>query len=52
MTELAEAIGLGDDLITNQTGQSYIYANNRLYPFQAVLSWGFLLMLNHLSVPN
>ena len=32
MTELAEEIGLGDDLITNQTGQSYIYANNHLYP--------------------
>ena len=26
MTEVAEDIGLADDLITNQTGQSYIYA--------------------------
>ncbi|WP_436879376.1 protoporphyrinogen oxidase [Staphylococcus arlettae] len=32
MTEVAEDIGLADDLITNQTGQSYIYAKNKLYP--------------------
>lgn len=32
MTEIAEEIGLGEDLITNQTGQSYIYAKNKLYP--------------------
>jgi oxygen-dependent protoporphyrinogen oxidase len=32
MTEVAEEIGLKDDLITNQTGQSYIYAKNKLYP--------------------
>lgn len=32
MTEIAEEIGLKDDLITNQTGQSYIYAKNKLYP--------------------
>jgi len=32
MTDVAEDIGLKDDLITNQTGQSYIYAKNKLYP--------------------
>ncbi|TVT29800.1 protoporphyrinogen oxidase [Salinicoccus cyprini] len=32
MTELAEEIGLGDDLVRNQTGTSYIYVNNRLSP--------------------
>lgn len=32
MTDVAEEIGLKDDLITNQTGQSYIYAKNKLYP--------------------
>ncbi|MDQ7114941.1 protoporphyrinogen oxidase [Staphylococcus simulans] len=32
MTDLATEVGLGDELITNQTGQSYIYARNRLYP--------------------
>ncbi|MGV2994746.1 hypothetical protein ACEE04_09635, partial [Streptococcus porcinus] len=31
MTDLATEVGLGDELITNQTGQSYIYARNRLY---------------------
>lgn len=32
MTDLAKDIGLEDDLITNQTGQSYIFAKNHLYP--------------------
>ncbi|MBF7016754.1 protoporphyrinogen oxidase [Staphylococcus durrellii] len=32
MTEIAEEIGLKDDLITNKTGQSYIYAKDKLYP--------------------
>lgn len=32
MTELATAIGLGDEIVANQTGQSYIYAKNQLYP--------------------
>lgn len=30
MTELAEEIGMVDDLVRNETGQAYIYANNRL----------------------
>jgi oxygen-dependent protoporphyrinogen oxidase len=30
MTELAEEIGMGADLVRNETGQSYIYANHRL----------------------
>ncbi|GAB3062189.1 protoporphyrinogen oxidase [Salinicoccus sesuvii] len=32
MTELAEEIGLGDDLVRNQTGTSYIYVNDKLSP--------------------
>ncbi|WP_320424383.1 protoporphyrinogen oxidase [Mammaliicoccus lentus] len=32
MTELAEEIGIADDLVTNKTGQSYIYSHNKLYP--------------------
>ena len=32
MTEIAKDIGLEDQLITNKTGQSYIYAKNKLYP--------------------
>ncbi|NWK83652.1 protoporphyrinogen oxidase [Staphylococcus sp. GSSP0090] len=32
MTDIANDIGLQDDLITNQTGQSYIYAKNKLFP--------------------
>lgn len=32
MTELAEAIGLKDDIVINNTGKSYIYAKNKLYP--------------------
>ncbi|GAA3722820.1 protoporphyrinogen oxidase [Salinicoccus jeotgali] len=30
MTDLAEEIGLGDDLVRNSTGTSYIYVNNKL----------------------
>src|SRR5699024_1324944 len=30
MTELAEEIGMGEDLVRNSTGQSYIYSNNKL----------------------
>ncbi|MFH4876720.1 protoporphyrinogen oxidase [Staphylococcus cohnii] len=32
MTDIAKDIGLEDQLITNKTGQSYIYAKNKLYP--------------------
>ncbi|MCU5746813.1 protoporphyrinogen oxidase [Staphylococcus sp. SQ8-PEA] len=32
MTEVATDIGLGDDIEINQTGQSYIYAHNKLFP--------------------
>ncbi|MDG0844118.1 protoporphyrinogen oxidase [Staphylococcus equorum] len=32
MTDIAKKIGLENDLITNQTGQSYIYAKNKLFP--------------------
>ncbi|MBN6202948.1 protoporphyrinogen oxidase, partial [Staphylococcus saprophyticus] len=32
MTDIAKDIGLADELITNQTGQSYIYAKNKLFP--------------------
>ncbi|WP_411842226.1 protoporphyrinogen oxidase [Salinicoccus sp. HZC-1] len=32
LTELAEEIGMGDDLVRNSTGQSYIYSNNKLSP--------------------
>lgn len=32
MTELAEAVGLKDDIVVNNTGKSYIYAKNKLYP--------------------
>ncbi|KKK35860.1 protoporphyrinogen oxidase [Salinicoccus sediminis] len=49
MTELAEEIGMGDDLLRNSTGQSYIYSNNKLsaLPKGAVLGvptklWPFL----------
>ncbi|PTE43241.1 protoporphyrinogen oxidase [Staphylococcus equorum] len=32
MTDIAKEVGLENDLITNQTGQSYIYAKNKLFP--------------------
>ncbi|UXR75504.1 MULTISPECIES: protoporphyrinogen oxidase [unclassified Staphylococcus] len=33
MTDVAKDVGIADeDIVTNQTGQSYIYANNELYP--------------------
>lgn len=32
MTDLAKEVGLGDTLVSNQTGQAYIYAKNKLSP--------------------
>ncbi len=32
MTELAKDIGLEQDIVTSTTGQSYIFAKNKLYP--------------------
>ncbi|UXR79391.1 protoporphyrinogen oxidase [Staphylococcus sp. IVB6227] len=33
MTDVAKDIGIADeDIVTNETGQSYIFANNELYP--------------------
>ncbi|MBO1205293.1 MULTISPECIES: protoporphyrinogen oxidase [Staphylococcus] len=32
MTDIAKDIGLEEQLVTNKTGQSYIYAKNKLYP--------------------
>lgn len=32
MTDIAKDIGLEKDIITNTTGQSYIFAKNKLYP--------------------
>lgn len=32
MTELAEELGLGSELVRNETGTAYIYANRRLSP--------------------
>ncbi|MCE4957676.1 protoporphyrinogen oxidase [Macrococcoides caseolyticum] len=32
MTDLACEIGLKDDIVVNNTGKSYIYAKNKLYP--------------------
>ena len=32
MTDLAEEIGLGHTLVRNETGQSYIYTKNQLFP--------------------
>ncbi len=32
MTELAKDIGFEQDIVTNTTGQSYIFAKNKLYP--------------------
>ena len=48
MTDLAKDIGLENDLITNTTGQSYIFAKNKLYPIQVVQSWAYLRILSHL----
>ena len=46
MTDLAKDIGLEDDLITNQTGQSYIFAKNQLYPIPGDQLWEFQQILN------
>ncbi|PTK60074.1 protoporphyrinogen oxidase [Staphylococcus nepalensis] len=32
MTDIAKDIGLEEQLVTNKTGQSYIFAKNKLYP--------------------
>ena len=52
MTDIANEIGLGNDLITNTTGQSYIYAKNKLYPIPVVLLWAYQRILNLLSKLN
>lgn len=36
MTELAKDIGLEQDIVTNTTGQSYIFAKNKLYPIPGI----------------
>lgn len=41
MTDIAHEIGLGQDLITNRTGKSYIFAKNKLYPIPGGQLWGF-----------
>ena len=41
MTDIAHEIGLGQDLITNRTGKSYIFAKNKLYPILVGQLWGF-----------
>ena len=46
MTDIAKDIGLEDDLITNETGQSYIFAKNKLYPIPVVRLWASQLILN------
>lgn len=35
MTELAKAVGVGDELVKNATGQAYIWLNQELYPIPA-----------------
>ena len=46
MTDVAKDIGLENDLITNTTGQSYIFAKNKLYLFLVAQLWEFLQILN------
>ena len=48
MTDVAKDIGLENDLITNTTGQSYIFAKNKLYPIPGGSIMEFLQILNHL----
>ncbi|MCG3399668.1 protoporphyrinogen oxidase [Staphylococcus massiliensis] len=31
MTDIAKELGMEDEIVTNETGQAYIYANNELY---------------------
>ena len=52
MTDLAKDIGLEDDLITNQTGQSHIFAKNKLYPIPGDQLWEFQQILNSLNTFN
>ena len=48
MTELAKDIGLEQDIVTNTTGQSYIFAKNKLYLFQVDQLWEFRQISNRL----
>ena len=52
MTEIAKDIGLEDQLITNKTGQSYIYAKNKLYPIPGGSILEYRPTSNHFSKPN
>src|SRR5699024_1813095 len=51
MTELAEEIGIADDLVTNKTGQSYIYSHNKLYPIPGGSIMGIPTEINTLLAP-
>ena len=46
MTDIAKDIGLEDDLITNETGQSYIFAKINCILYQVVRLWASQLILN------
>ena len=48
MTDVAKDIGLENDLITNTTGQSYIFAKINYILFLVAQLWEFLQILNHL----
>ena len=52
MTDIANEIGLGNDLITNTTGQSYIYAKINYIRYRVVLLWAYRRILNLLSKLN
>ena len=45
MTDLVYDLGLGDTLVSNETGQAYVYDEGCIHPIPADLSWGFLRKL-------
>ena len=48
MTELAKDIGLEQDIFTNTTGQSYIFAKTNCILFQVDQLWEFRQISNRL----
>lgn len=42
MTDLVTDLGLAETLVSNETGQAYVYDRGSMHPIPGALSWGFL----------
>lgn len=42
MTDLVHDLGLGDTLVSNETGQAFVYDEGSIHPIPGALSWASL----------